>query len=115
MRESPLLSWPAAALALTLPVAAGCGGPAPDAPPAPVVTVAAPVERTFTDHVDFSGKAAAVESVQLRACVGGCPQKVNYREGDDVKMGQASSEIDLRPYQWAGRTQRCGAGTDAGL
>jgi multidrug efflux system membrane fusion protein len=48
------------------------------------VTVAVPVEQTVTDHVDFSGKTAAVESVELRARVGGYLQTVQYKEGDEV-------------------------------
>jgi RND family efflux transporter MFP subunit len=63
------------------------------------VTVAVPVEQTVTDHVDFSGKTAAVESVQLRARVGGYLQTVQYKEGDEVKKDQVLFRIDLRPYE----------------
>src|SRR6516162_760882 len=69
------------------------------APEPPVVTVAVPVEQTVTDHVDFSGKTAAVESVQLRARVGGYLQTVQYKEGDEVKKDQVLFKIDPRPYQ----------------
>jgi multidrug efflux pump subunit AcrA (membrane-fusion protein) len=63
------------------------------------VTVAVPVEQDVTDHVDFTGKTAAVESVQLRARVGGYLQKVEYTEGDKVEKDQKLFEIDDRPYK----------------
>jgi RND family efflux transporter MFP subunit len=63
------------------------------------VTVATPVQQAVTDHVDFSGKTAAVESVELRARVGGYLQKVEYKEGNEVKTDQVLFAIDARPYQ----------------
>ncbi len=78
----------------------GCTRESPPAGPGrPVVTVAVPVEQDVTDHVDFSGKTAAVESVQLRARVGGYLQKVDYKEGNEVKKDQVLFGIDPRPYQ----------------
>jgi RND family efflux transporter MFP subunit len=79
---------------------AGCNKASlPPAPGPPVVTVAVPVEETLTDHVDFSGKTAAVESVELRARVGGYLQKVEYQEGNEAKKDQVLFQIDPRPYQ----------------
>jgi RND family efflux transporter MFP subunit len=63
------------------------------------VTVAVPVEQTVTDTVDFSGKTVAVESVELRARVGGYLQEVKFKEGDHVKKDQVLFTIDPRPYQ----------------
>jgi RND family efflux transporter MFP subunit len=81
-------------------LSAGCREASlPPAPGPPVVTVAVPVEQTVTDHVDFSGKTAAVESVELRARVGGYLQTVQYKEGDEVKKDQVLFGIDPRPYQ----------------
>jgi RND family efflux transporter MFP subunit len=81
-------------------LAAGCTGKAPPAePPAPVVTVSKPLQRPVTDHLDFNGKTAAVESVQVRARVAGYLDKVCYKEGDDVKKDQVLFEIDPRPFQ----------------
>jgi RND family efflux transporter MFP subunit len=83
-----------------LALLAGCTREPAPAPPGPsVVTVAVPVEQNVTDHVDFSGKTAAVESVQLRARVGGYLQKVDYKEGNEVKKDQVLFAIDPRPYQ----------------
>jgi RND family efflux transporter MFP subunit len=81
-------------------LSAGCKETsAPAAPPVPVVTVAVPVEETVTEHLDFSGKTAAVESVELRARVGGYLESVLYKEGDEVKKGQVLFKIDPRQYQ----------------
>src|SRR6516225_3719548 len=81
-------------------LSAGCREASlPPAPGPPVVTVAVPVEETLTDHVDFSGKTAAVESVELRARVGGYLQKVEYQEGNEAKKDQVLFQIDPRPYQ----------------
>jgi RND family efflux transporter MFP subunit len=52
-----------------------------------------------TNHVDFNGKTAAVESVQLRARAGGYLQKVDYTEGKQVKKDQILFQIDPAPYQ----------------
>jgi RND family efflux transporter MFP subunit len=88
------------ALLATLSLFVGCGGePRPQAPGPPIVTVAVPVEQAVTDQVDFSGQTAAVESVELRARVGGYLQKVEYKEGNEVKKDQVLFEIDPRPYQ----------------
>ena len=81
-------------------LSAGCREASlPPAPGPPVVTVAVPVEQTVTDHVDFSGKTAAVESVELRARVGGYLQTVQYKEGNEVKKDKVLFGIDPRPYQ----------------
>lgn len=78
----------------------GCGETSlPPAPGPPIVTVAVPVEQTVTDHVDFSGKTAAVESVELRARVGGYLQTVQYTEGNEAKKDQVLFGVDPRPYQ----------------
>src|SRR6516225_6629283 len=81
-------------------LSAGCREASlPPAPGPPVVTVAVPVEQTVTNHVDFSGKTAAVESVELRARVGGYLQTVQFKEGDEVKKDKVLFGIDPRPYQ----------------
>jgi RND family efflux transporter MFP subunit len=81
-------------------LSAGCGETSLPPPPGPpVVTIAVPVEQTVTDHVDFSGKTAAVESVELRARVDGYLQTVQYEEGNEVKKDQVLFGIDPRPYQ----------------
>jgi RND family efflux transporter MFP subunit len=92
----------------TLAVAAGLGllgcakgPPPPDAAPPAAVSVGLPVERDVTDYNDFSGRIAAVESVQLRARVWGYLRRINFREGAEVQKGDVLFEIDPRVYQAA--------------
>jgi multidrug efflux pump subunit AcrA (membrane-fusion protein) len=69
-------------------------------PPAPVtVTVSYPVERNFIDYADFTGRVAAVDSVEVRARVWGYLDKVNFKEWELVKKGDVLFELDPRPYQ----------------
>ncbi len=79
---------------------AGCHRGPKMAPTAPtIVQVANPVEREVTDHVDLTGTTAAVDSVEVRARVGGYLMKVDFPEGTIVQKGQVLFEIDPRPYQ----------------
>ncbi|HEX5272621.1 MAG TPA: efflux RND transporter permease subunit [Gemmataceae bacterium] len=70
-------------------------------PAAPEVTVAQPVSREVTDSEDFTGRLDAVESVDLRPRVTGYLDKVLFKEGADVKKGDALFVIDQRPYKAA--------------
>jgi membrane fusion protein, multidrug efflux system len=82
---------------------AGCT-PAPSVAPAPAPTpvmVSYPVERDVTDYGDFTGRTAAVDSVEVRARVWGYLDKVNFSEGALVKKGDVLFEIDPRTYQAA--------------
>src|SRR5262245_41803759 len=82
-------------------VLAGCAG-APSGAPALAsipVTVSRPVEREVTDYADFTGRTAAVDSVEVRAHVWGYLDKVHFKEGDLVKKGNVLFELDPRPYQ----------------
>src|SRR6266404_2904067 len=45
------------------------------------VTVSYPIEREISDYADFTGRTAAVDSVELRARVWGYLEKVNFKEG----------------------------------
>jgi len=82
---------------------AGCEAPPTELPaPAPTpVSVSYPVEREVSDYVDFTGRVAAVDSVELRARVWGYLDKVNFKEGAIVKTGDVLFEIDPRIYQAA--------------
>src|SRR5437868_10312244 len=81
----------------------GCVRSASETPPTelPAVTVSYPVEREVTDYADFTGRTAAVESVEVRARVWGYLEKVNFKEGALVKAGEPLYEIDPRTYQAA--------------
>jgi len=72
------------------------------APPAvPVVPVSKPVERKVTEYVLFTGRADAVNAVDIRARVTGYLVQVPFREGADVKKDDLLFEIDPRPYKAA--------------
>jgi RND family efflux transporter MFP subunit len=82
---------------------AGCArvpSGAPEAAPTPV-TVSHPVERDVTDYADFTGRVAAVDSVELRARVWGYLDKVKFKEGALVQKGDVLFEIDPLTYQAA--------------
>lgn len=80
---------------------AGCARNGPETAPAapPTVSVSYPVERDVTDYVDFTGRTAAVDSVEVRARVFGYLDKVNFKEGTLVKKGDVLFEIDPRTYE----------------
>lgn len=80
---------------------AGCapGGPPEMVFPPPAVTVSYPLQRNVTDYNDFTGRTAAVEAVKVRARVWGYLQKINFREGAEVKKDDVLFEIDPRSYQ----------------
>jgi membrane fusion protein, multidrug efflux system len=80
---------------------AGCSG-APEAAPgkgSPAVTVSYPLQREVTDYQDYTGRTAAVDSVQVQARVTGYLDKIHFTEGAEVTEGAVLYEIDPRPYQ----------------
>jgi RND family efflux transporter MFP subunit len=82
-------------------VLAGCGRAPSEAPasaPLPVM-VSHPIERDVTDYADFTGRTAAVDSVEVRARVWGYLDKVNFKEGAIVQKGDVLFEIDPLTYQ----------------
>src|SRR5262245_51048932 len=95
-----LSSSPWAGLAFLL-VAAGCAAPPPAEPRAGAtpVSVSSAVAREVTDYADYTGRTAAVDSVEVRAHVWGYLDKVNFKEGALVKKGDVLFELDPRPYQ----------------
>jgi RND family efflux transporter MFP subunit len=80
---------------------AGCTRVPSEAPAAApmTVTVSYPVERDVTDYADFTGRTAAVDSVEVRARVSGYLDTVNFKEGALVKKDDKLFEIDPRPYR----------------
>jgi len=93
-----IFSFPVAILSLAL---GGCKHepPALAATPPPVVMVSQPVEREIADYYEYTGRTAAVETVEVRARVSGYLIKVNFREGFVVKKGDLLFQIDPRPFQ----------------
>src|SRR5688500_907564 len=79
-------------LSVVLPLAlVGCAvgeaGTPPPAPPAPEVTTASVVISDLNDWADFTGRLEAVESVEIRARVGGFVESVHFSEGGRVAAG----------------------------
>src|SRR5438046_1570993 len=95
---------PVRVAALVLGLAAGLTGckREPQETPGPTpVTVSYPVERDVTEYTDFTGRTAAVDSVEVRARVWGYLDKVNFKEGAMVQKGDVLFEIDPRIYRAA--------------
>jgi multidrug efflux system membrane fusion protein len=81
---------------------AGCDGKrASDAPPAPVVTVAKPLQRKITEWDEYTGRFASVATVEVRARVSGFIDSIHFRDGQIVKQGDLLFVIDPRPYKLA--------------
>ncbi|MEO6848661.1 MAG: efflux RND transporter periplasmic adaptor subunit [Chthoniobacterales bacterium] len=67
--------------------------------PPPVVTVAQAVDQQVQDWDEYTGRLAAVSTVDIRARVSGYLTEVKFKDGDLVKKGQPLFIIDPRPYQ----------------
>ena len=83
-------------------VLAACSEPKPPAvvePPG--VTVATPTAKDVTDWDEFTGRLAAVDSVEIRARVSGYVESVAFKEGAIIDEGDLLYVIDPRPYQAA--------------
>lgn len=90
---------PTLLLAVAVLFLIGCGKPASQVAPPPTVTVAKVQERELQDFVVFTGRTAAVETVDIRARVSGYLVETKFRDGTEVKKGDPLFLIDPRPYQ----------------
>jgi RND family efflux transporter, MFP subunit len=89
----------AVATPLTLRVLrAGSSAPAVAAPPPPSVTVALVEQRTLVESEELTGRVDAIESVDLRAEVGGRLAAVHFKAGQLVAAGDLLFTIDPRTY-----------------
>ena len=68
------------------------------APPAPLVTVAAPLERDINQWDDYVGRFEASRSVEVRPRVSGQVIGVYFTDGQVVQKGQLLFTIDPRPF-----------------
>jgi RND family efflux transporter MFP subunit len=73
--------------------------PAAAALPPPQVTVSQPLQATVSGTTTFLGQFAAVDSVELRAQVGGKLSAISFQDGQIVKKGDPLVTIDPRPFQ----------------
>jgi len=88
-------------LACTLGCAPKSDGKAAGGPSAAAVTTAMPIERDVQDYEDFTGRVAAQYSVEVRARVTGYLDKIEFKDGADVKVDDLLFVIDRRPFQAA--------------
>jgi RND family efflux transporter MFP subunit len=78
----------------------GQSAPASQAPPPPPpVTVSQPLQQTVSTTARFLGQFSAVDSVELRAQVGGTLTNIDFRDGQIVHKGDPLFVIDPRPFQ----------------
>ena len=68
------------------------------APSAPMVTVAAPLEREINQWDDYVGRFEASRSVEVRPRVSGQVIGVHFTDGQIVQKGQLLFTIDPRPF-----------------
>jgi membrane fusion protein, multidrug efflux system len=73
-------------------------GSAPQMGP-PEVQFAHPLVQSVTDWDEYTGRLAAVESVEVRARVSGYLESVHFHDGAIVNAGDLLFVIDPRPYQ----------------
>jgi len=71
------------------------------APPPPSVTVARPLQKTITEWDEYTGRFAAVATVEVRARVSGFIDSIHFKDGQLVKQGDLLFVIDRRPYTFA--------------
>jgi len=81
------------------------------APPPPVVTVAAPLEREITEWAELIGRFEASRSVELRPRVSGQITAIHFTDGQFVRAGQPLFTIDPRPYSAALAEAQAGIAT----
>jgi RND family efflux transporter MFP subunit len=84
-------------------VLAGCSQPAaspePATSPPPAVSVAEVVVKEVAQWDEFTGHIEAVETVEIRPRVAGYLERLNFKEGKEVKKGEVLFVIDQRPFK----------------
>lgn len=90
---------------LVVGVAAGCergqppGGPGMAGAKTAEVQVCLPERRSVRDFEEFTGRVEAVSTIEIKARVTGYLNKVDFRDGAEVKEGDVLFEIDPRTYE----------------
>src|SRR5260370_10083110 len=94
---------PPSVLLLTAHILGGCDSrPATNAaPPAPPVTTASPLQKPITEWDEYTGRFAAVETVEVRPRVSGFIDSVNFKESQMVRQGDLLFVLHPRPYPLA--------------
>ncbi len=100
--------------AFAKPTAAGDSGEPESNPPAVRVVAAPVVEATVPILLSGIGTVIPYNTVDTKAQVDGVIMRLNFVEGDDVKIGDPLATIDPTPYearvaQWQAKKQRATA------
>ncbi len=116
----PALLLALAAVLGSAALLSGCSpGQAQGGPPmAPPVSAAPAVQKNVQLYEEFSGRIEAVETVEVRARVGGTIDRVHFQDGQEVKRGELLFSIDARPFTTElarAEAQLAGARTAAAL
>ena len=104
-RGARRLAWVGAAGLIAIAAIAGQRAWQSERPPAaapaspPQVTVSHPLQAMIAGKTTFLGQFAAIDSVELRAQVGGKLTAISFRDGQIVKKGDPLFTIDPRPFQ----------------
>lgn len=77
----------------------GCRESTAPAPPPPEVDVARPILREITEWDDYTGRLAAIDTVEVRPRVSGYLESVHFKEGQIVEKGDLLFVIDPRPFR----------------
>lgn len=93
--SGPLAAAVLVSLSLAAPVALGQGGPGGPPP----VTVAKPVVKPIVEMDEYTGRFDAVGAVEVRARVSGYLDTVHFQDGATVNQGDLLFTIDRRTYQ----------------
>jgi RND family efflux transporter MFP subunit len=82
---------------------AGCDSKpaASAAPPPPPVTVAQPLQKKITEWDEYTGRFAALATVEVRARVSGFIDSIHFKDGQLIRQGDLLFVIDPRPYRFA--------------
>ncbi|MFL6835170.1 MAG: efflux RND transporter periplasmic adaptor subunit [Xanthobacteraceae bacterium] len=103
MRIDRLASAQLAACAAAAALAAALSGCGQEnryvAPPPPKVSVAIPVQQKVTRYLEATGYTSAINTTNLVARVQGFLEKINYKDGDEVKEGATLFVIEPEPYK----------------
>ena len=106
MRDVPMIRTMAAfavvaGLVVVAVVGSGCEPSAEKAaaPPPPPVNFVIPTQKEVQEYDEFTGRVAAIESLEIRSRVSGYIQSIGFKDGDEVKKGQLLFQIDPRPFQ----------------
>ena len=86
-----------AAIALALAACSGNSGP-PPAPPPPEVGVIKTVAQPVTVYEEYVAQTEAVDTVEIRARVGGILERQAFVDGAKVKKGDLLFVIDPQPF-----------------